>query len=459
MTPGRFALLMSAMVVLAAPATAAAAETAEETTPAEMTPAVAPVAPVAPAGLAVPTPANPPAPAPAATATLVATVTATPVATPEKIFPPTVGPLGVEGRNASIKFGLLLQPQYQILGENTYSGQGQNLYLRRARVIVGGTLFGALDYFFDIDYPNLFIGKAASGTPTVKYTPTANVQDAFLTYRPFRDLIMVDAGYFLPAMAHNTLQSAATLFGLDFFEYSFQHDQAFGTQSPITTSVGRDTGVQLRGLLAGGRVEYRVGMFQGLRGAKTTSAAGSQNDFRVTSRVQINLLDAEPGFFYSGTYLGAKRILSIGGSYDFQNSFTKDYLYLAADAFLDLPVGPGIVTAQINLAHWNGHNFIPQVPVAGQAGVVLENQTAVMGEAGFTILAARLSPIVRIEHIEGPELPAQSRYGGGLSFWPYGHNSNLKVFYSRIIQTPPPPPAVPYHSANQFNLQWQVYFF
>ena len=90
---------------------------------------------------------------------------------------------------------------------------------------------------------------------------------------------------------------------------------------------------------------------------------------------------------------------------------------------------------------------------------MLEDQTAVMGEAGFTFIAARLSPIGHIEHIEGPNLPPQNRYGGGLAFWHLGYNSNLKVFYTRITQAPPPPPAVPYHSTNQFQLQWQAYFF
>ncbi len=443
MIAARSLFLMSALATIVAPAVASAAETpVPGATDANRDTAV-----TAQGVATAPTPApepTPPTPDTQAQA---------------RPFAPSVAPLGIANENVSLRLGLLLQPQYQILGENTYSGQGQNLYVRRARIMVGGTMFGVIDYFFDADYPNLFIGKAASGTGTVKYTPSMNIQDAFLTYRPFRELIMVDAGYFLPPMAHNTLQSAATLFGLDFFEYSFQHDQAFGTQSPITTAVGRDTGVQLRGLLFGGHLEYRVGAFQGLRGAKTTTAQGAQNNFRFTGRLQINFLDAEPGFFYSGTYLGAKRILSIGGSYDFQDSLTKGYLYVAGDAFLDLPVGPGVVTAQVNVAHWNGHNFIPMIPVAGQTGIVLQDQTALMAEAGFTIFAARLTPMVRFEHIEGPTLPPQDRYGGGLAFWPFGHNSNLKVFYARITQAPSPPPAAPYHSANQFNLQWQAYFY
>jgi hypothetical protein len=372
-----------------------------------------------------------------------------------------VAPLGLGNENVNVRFGLLLQPQYQILGDTSLTGQAQDLYVRRARLIVGGTLFGVVDYFFDTDYPDLFLSRASVGSPSVKYTPSMNIQDAFVTYRPLRQLVMVDAGYMLPPMAHNAVQSAATLFGWDYFRYTFQHDQAFGSPqnlTPPTTPAGRDAGVQLRGLLLGGHLEYRVGMFQGLRGAKTTSATGSQNGFRFTTRLQINFLDAEPGFFYAGTYLGRKRIISIGGSYDFQDSFTNGYLYLAADAFVDLPMGPGVLTAQLNVAHWNGHDFIPMAIVTGQTGIVLQDQTAVMGEAGFTFFGPRLSPIVRYEHLQGPLLPPQNRYAGGVAIWAFGHNSNLKAFYTRITQEAPEGGA-PTHGANQFNLQWQVYFF
>jgi hypothetical protein len=187
-------------------------------------------------------------------------------------------------------------------------------------------------------------------------------------------------------------------------------------------------------------VEYRAGMFQGLRNAQTMTEVGARNFFRVAGRLQFNVMDPEPGFFYAGTYLGAKKILSIGGSFDFQD----DYRYYAGDAIADLPLGPGVLTAQVNLAHWNGDTFIP----------TLVEQTALMGEAGYIFAPILLCPVVRIEHLFGSgPLADQTRYAGGLAFWPYGHNSNLKAFYTRLEQDGAP------HGANQFNLQWQVYFF
>jgi hypothetical protein len=357
--------------------------------------------------------------------------------------PPLVSPLKLEDQAGnSIKFGFLLQPQYSAVGSATLSGVSQNLFIRRTRILVGGTLFGTVEYFFDTDYPNLFLannvpGENGAPNTSVKGTPGMNIQDAFATFKAVGDMLKVDAGYMLPPMSHNAVQGAGTLYGWDYFAYSFQHGNVFNSSA---NPVGRDAGVELRGLVLDQHLEYRAGLFQGLRNAETATEVGSRNAFRYTGRLQVNLLDAETGFFYAGTYLGKKKVASIGGSVDFQGK----YRYYDADAIVDMPAGPGVVTAQLNVAHWNGGTFIP----------TLLSQTAIMGEAGYLIDAVHLSPIVRVEHLEGSgTLRNQNRYAGGLAFWPYGHNSNLKAFYTRIRTDGAP------RGFDQFNLQWQVYFF
>jgi hypothetical protein len=390
-----------------------------------------PPPPAVPMPVEVPPPPMPPPPP--------AIDVAPPPAVPR---PPAAVPVKIDSPSTTIKFGFLAQPQLEGLGDVGRDKLAYNLFIRRVRILVGGTLFGVVDYFFDTDFPNLFksanTGMAPMNT-SVKATPGMNVQDAFVTYKPMGDLFKIDVGYMLPPMSHNSIQGSATLYGWDYFAYTFQHSNAFGSQNP-PGPVGRDMGVELRGLVLGGHLEYRAGLFQGLRNAQTAAEQGSRNFFRVVGRVQINFLDAEPGFFYAGTYFGAKKILSIGGSYDFQDN----YKFFAGDALVDLPLGPGVVTAQVNVAQWNGDTFIP--------GLV--KQTAIVGEAGYNIAAIQVSPIFRYEHISGDApLATVSRYAGGLAFWPYGHNSNLKAFYTRIMQDGAP------HGANQFNLQWQVYFF
>ncbi|MBC8132320.1 MAG: hypothetical protein H7X95_05010 [Deltaproteobacteria bacterium] len=118
---------------------------------------------------------------------------------------------------------------------------------------------------------------------------------------------------------------------------------------------------------------------------------------------------------------------------------------------LDLPLGPGVITAQVNLAQWDGGTWLP--------APYLVKQRALMGEVGYLIAPIRLSPIFRVEQkwvastVTGPS-QTEKRMGGGLAFWPYGHTSNLKVFFSRAI-----PDAPDTHTFYDLTVQWQVYFF
>lgn len=356
--------------------------------------------------------------------------------------PAKFSPLKVESPTATLKLGLLAQPQYEAVGSSNPAIQrvSQNLFMRRIRFLVGGTLFEDFEYFFETDFADLL----KAGPDGVKSTPGMNVQDAFVTWKAAGDLLKVDVGYLLPPLAHNALQGATTLLSWDYFANSFRHSNAFFTSA---NPIGRDTGVQLRGLLLDGRLEYRVGAFQGRRSPPSPTdmptLAPSRNTFRVAARLQLNLLEPESGFFYAGTYLGAKSILSVGASYDFQET----YEYWAADAFLDLPLGPGTLTAQINIATWDGADWLPALP----------DQRAVMAEAGFTFKAPAFGPVVRFEHRDIAEqsatAPDERRLGGGIALWPYGHNINLKAFYTRVEPTPD------LASYDQFNVQWQFFFF
>jgi hypothetical protein len=384
---------------------------------------------------------------------------------------PSAPSLKIESANASLKIGLLAQAQYESLGNRTYNGTANNLFLRRARILLGGSFLTSFDYFVETDSANLFksvdtfnAGMPAATPPvaataeTTKTLPAMSLQDVILTYKPLAgdkelvDAVKVDVGYMLPSLAHNSLQGAGTLYGFDFFAYTFQHSNSFGANGVA----GRDLGAQLRGLLLGGHVEYRVGMFQGVRNSArptdttttpaTVGEVGGRNFFRVAARVQVNLLDAEPGFFYAGTYLGKKRILSLGASYDFQGT----YKYYGLDGFLDMPVGPGVVTAQVNYAQWDPGST-PLVNVA--------KQHAIMSEGGFKLAGIPVAIIARFEQdtIAATATAAaitESRYGGGLALFAFGHTSNLKAFFMKVHEG-----SAAFHDYNQGVVQWQVYFF
>jgi hypothetical protein len=435
-----------ALVTLLLPAARASARTGTAGSSDETEETAAPEAPAEPANTSKPAARAEPEPADAPAEAYIG-------------FAPPAAPLVFENPTVSMRFGLLAQPQFEMAGASDADKTSKNLFLRRFRFMVGGTLLKYFDYFFDVDYPDLFKADSTiSSGGTRKHGPGLLVQDAFVTLKAGGRAFRLDAGYMLPAASHNWLQGAGTLYGWDYFVNTFRRD-VFTDADPFMSSTGenpsgRDLGFQLRGLLSD-HLEYRVGIYQGYRVATLPASngmageVGALNAFRVAGRVQVNVLDAEPGFFYQGTYLGTKKILSFGAFYDFQST----YYFRGVDGILDLPAGPGVLTAQVNYVQWSGGasstsaGFIPTLP----------KESALMAEAGYLIGPIMLSPIFRFENLVAatpmPTTPSERRVGGGLAFWSFGHNSNVKLFYTQVHRNPAP------HDYSQVNLQWQVYFY
>lgn len=370
---------------------------------------------------------------------------------------PALHPPSIENDTLSLSFGMFAQPQFEAAGAPDANKTAKNLYLRNVGLIVSGTVFDEFEFFFDVNYPNLFKADPFNQSGgTSKNAPGLNVQDAIVTFKPFSqtpyaNALKLDAGFMLPALSHNSVQGAFTLYGWDFFANTFRRNvltQADPFKSNGQSPQGRDAGLQLRGLLFGNHIEYRVGLFQGLRVGPLPASQGNEaevgsvNFFRVASRVQINFLDAEEEFFYQGTYLGEKRILSVGAYYDFQDK----YVSAGVDAVLDLPVGPGVLTAQASAMYWDGGAFIQTLP----------EHTAFMGEAGYLFKQFLISPIVRMEYLNPAEptdqTPTEVRYSGGVAWWLQGHTGNFKAFYTYVKRDPAPEPF------SAVNVQWQVYF-
>lgn len=421
-----------------------------------------------PAPAPAPAPADaPPAPAAAAPTIVETQPVVTPATTPPEEPPPTVfDPLKIESKNATLKIGLLLQPQYEAIsagtsvppygtvGDDTHKGMSNNLFIRRTRLLVGGTLFKTFEYFFDTDAPNLFKGDigtnptampATNGTGAKAGTGIV-VQDAFGTWKAYEDAFKVDIGYMLTPGAHNALQGAGTLYGLDYFSNTFIHNTLLNVPAAALPA-GRDVGVQFRGLVLDNHLEYRAGIFQGKRNAGTADQVAGQNMFRLAARVQVNFLDPETGFFYAGTYLGKKKVLSVGAAFDFQD----DYKHWAVDGFLDLPAGPGSLTAQVNVGGWKGGNFTTPP--------LTDSLTAIMAEAGYRFDAFPISPIVKFEQLSGTVATVdvkQTRIGGGLAYWPFGHTINVKGFFTHASTKADNVDAV---GQDQIQIQTQLYFY
>lgn len=332
--------------------------------------------------------------------------------------------------DVNVKFGILLQGQADWTQNAADESYAQNLFVRRIRVLMGGQVAKNVSFFFESDSPNL--GKVVSGS---KNNSGFIVQDAFLSWK-LADEAIVDAGLVLTGIAHNSLQSAASLLPVDYGPHAFLYSAA----SAENNVVGRDTGFQLRGYPLDKKLEYRVGVWQGNRDAASRQA------LRLTARVQYNFLDADTGFFYSGTSLGKKKVFTIGAGCDTQ----KDYKSYAADVYVDHPLGPGAVSGQVDWIRYDGGDFLK---TAGGAPS-LPKQDILYGEAGYYFPSVKLMPFLAVSNkdVAATDTGDETRWSVGLGYFAVGHNFNIKAAYGKVD------PKVG-RSANQFTVQMQAFYF
>lgn len=97
---------------------------------------------------------------------------------------------------------------------------------------------------------------------------------------------------------------------------------------PRQGPAGRNDGATLWGELAGGLFKYYVGAYD-------LFSAG--NNPLVSGRLNLALINPEPGYFHSSTYYGKKDILALGASAQYQKSKggAQDYSELSADLLFE----------------------------------------------------------------------------------------------------------------------------
>ena len=311
---------------------------------------------------------------------------------------------------ASIKIGFLAQPQLEVLDTPDATARSTNVFLRRLRTMFGGKISDRWTFFVETDSPNL--GKATpdrTANPTgAKDAGNIYLQDAFFTYNA-SDMFKVDAGLILVPLSHNHNQSAATLLPVDYGAYSFTES------TPLGSRMGRDYGVQLRGYPLDGHFEYRLAVFQGVRGVE------ARDSLRVAGRAVWYPFAADAGFFYGGTFQATKRVVGVGAGFDTQ----KQYHAYAADVFVEQPFGSGEqgVTAQFDWTRLDGGTFLS----------TLAKQDTYLVEAAVHLLKGRLSPLVQYSRktFADPLTPGQYIWQAGVAYWMKGHQQNIKLTAGR----------------------------
>lgn len=320
------------------------------------------------------------------------------------------------GPNLWIDAHLLFQMQYT----NTYTWDAtvekdsdgawaSDFAARRMRVMFNGQVAPNVTFFIESDLK-------ATGEQYFMF-----LQDAYINYK-FSDELQIAFGMILLPFMHHNRESAVSLLGVDY------NTTAINIPEDV---VWRDYGIEFRGLLAGGMLDYRIGLFDGIE--RDANGVGSRDDInpnglpRIVGRVQVNLMEPETGFFYSGNYLGKKKIVSFGigidymkdATYDNAKNEVNDYFAWTVDATVDYPIDPNMVVAF--QAGYVNYAWSPELGV--------ENAYSYYAQAGL-LLANAWQPVLRyeatVEDVGGKDVTT-AYFHFGLNYFLNGHNANIKI--------------------------------
>jgi hypothetical protein len=341
----------------------------------------------------------------------------------------------------NFRFGMLLQAwadEQQIpTATGGTDGYMQNLFLRRARFIMAGQIAKGVTFFMDTENANL--GKAtpatALGAQTNKALGTGfQLLDAYGSWEIAPEFA-IQGGLILIPLCRDCNSSAAALLGLDYGLWSFQES------APTGSTIGRDTGFQVKGYFLKNHLEYRFGAYQGFR------QTNAKNSFRYAGRVQYNVFDTETAQFYTTQYFATKKILAIGAGFDTQSSYNS----FAGDITLNLPVGKDAVNFSGDYIHYDGSTFFTAPGI--------RKQNVIFVEGGYYISTVKLEPFAvyqQQDYTNSTDKVLNKRaIQAGLSYYPFGHNLNFKLAWTGRKFPNDPKTA----NTNEFTLQMQVFYF
>jgi hypothetical protein len=239
------------------------------------------------------------------------------------------------------------------------------------------------------------------------------------------------------------------------FKYSFSRENLEDCLEPLTLDRSlfirapfvstRSQGVALWGNFLDDRLQYRVDAMEGRKAVSGQTAPSSS--LRYSARAHVTLLEPEAGFGYRGTYLGDKKVLTIGGAYQYEPNVTyvdvenklgeEDYQGFTVDAFLEYPLGDaGTVTASYAYEDVDlGDAYKGAVPDPGAVGLYGE-KNGWYAKGGWLFRGVPLQLFGRFEKwrfacLNNAFDQIVDWYGFGANYYVWGQNLKLTAEWSR----------------------------
>jgi hypothetical protein len=212
--------------------------------------------------------------------------------------------------------------------ENTY-----NFTMRRNRVALMGAYGDVLGLYVQTEYledPNVTTLEVADGDQPSAF----QMLDAAMRFN-FDDRFKVWAGKLKYNLSRENLESC---------EEPLSLDRSLFIRAPYVGT--RDLGVAAWGNLLQERLQYRVDMMEGR--AALSGVAAPKSNFRFSARGHVSLLEPETEYGYKGSYMGKKKVLTVGGAVQMEpntvyrnvaaRTGVTDYLAWTVDGFVEYPL-------------------------------------------------------------------------------------------------------------------------
>jgi len=171
-----------------------------------------------------------------------------------------------------------------------------------------------------------------------------------------------------------------------------------------------------RGLVLNNKIDYRLAM---VNGKEEAGVLGGDKHQRYVGRLSYNVFDAEPEMYLVGTYLGKRKILTLGVSMDVEpgvgGSDGKSlHKRIVIDALADIPMGKNGVVATFNYYIFN-------------EGTMRPKGTGLWCDLGYRI--EKVEPLVAIEWYK-PDSGDKGKLLAilpGINYWIKGYEANIKT--------------------------------
>jgi len=321
--------------------------------------------------------------------------------------------------------------QFQMIVRDIGSGTNNdnttsNFNFRRNRLALMGAYGDNMSMYVQTEFtedPNVGTLRVANTNQGTEF----QMLDAVMRFK-FDDALRVNVGKFKYNFSRENLEAC---------EMPLTLDRSLLIRAPFVTT--RDMGVAVWGNAFKDMFQYRLDVMEGRKATSGDTAPDSS--FRYTMRGHVSLLDPENDYGYKGTYMGKKKVLTVGTAYQFEpnvaysNTLTKtgakDYTAWTVDAFFEYPISTfGTATLSGAYAKYDLDNAYQGAnPDSGTIGLNGEKNGYYM-KAGYMLPSLPLQLFVRYEkwsfaNLDGVYDQRIDWYGGGANY--YFRDQNLKL--------------------------------